>query len=113
MSDTTPSPLSDIGPSIVRTLAPIFVGWIISLVALAGVEVDADQRLALLTLATALIQALYYLAVRWLETRWPWFGILLGSRKQPTYANAKTIPGEVDPGEPLVSSDGGEWDEDH
>ena len=66
--------------SIIRTLVPLIVGWLLSLAILRGVDADS-----LTELVTAGVTALYYVAVRLLErvdARWGW---LLGAKGQPVY----------------------------
>ncbi|WP_353707595.1 hypothetical protein ABRQ22_17190 [Cellulosimicrobium sp. ES-005] len=77
--------MTDFVLSLVRTVVPIGVGALISWLALRGVEVEESAQNALISGATALIIAAYYAAARALETRWPWFGYLLGTRSEPTY----------------------------
>lgn len=87
--------LSDIKDSIIRTVTPLIVGWLLSVLALINVEVTPDTRASLIGLVTAVLSALYYIVVRWAEQRWPGLGWLLGKPVQPVYVNAKTIPGEA------------------
>lgn len=85
-------------PSLVRTLVPLIVGWVLSL-PLTPVVLDvlavttADAGRAVTAAATAVITAVYYVAVRWLETHGrPRLGWLLGWAAQPTdYAAAADL----------------------
>ncbi len=70
---------------VIRTWVPIAVGAVISWLATRGMTVDADTQLGLITAATGLIQAGYYLAVRLVAEKFPWAGILLGSNHAPSY----------------------------
>lgn len=91
--------MNDFITSLIRTNVPIvvgaFVAWLISL----GIEVPEGSEGPLVVGLTALIIALYYTAVRWLETKWPAFGYLLGSKREPAYPGAGTddndAPGEM------------------
>lgn len=69
--------------SIIRTLVPIGVGQIVALLALASVILDQATKDALGTVLGGLITAVYYLAIRLLEQRWPAIGVLLGLAKTP------------------------------
>jgi ABC-type transport system involved in cytochrome c biogenesis permease component len=78
--------------SVIRTWVPIivgsFIGWLLSL----GVEVGEDAQAALTLALGALATALYYAFVRWLETKFPSAGILLGYIRQPVYVDPTRSP---------------------
>lgn len=81
--------ISDYVASVIRTIVPTAVGAIIAWAISLGITLPADAK-DLLTPALAFVAGiLYYLAVRWLEKRWPKLGVLLGVPKQPVY-NALT-----------------------
>lgn len=69
-------------PSIVRTVVPWVVGWVIAQAARYGFDLDASQ---VGLLFDAVIMGGYYTAVRWAEERWPWVGVLLGWPVAPRY----------------------------
>lgn len=81
-------------PSIVRTVVPYIVGYIIYIVGVAilrftGTEVDLSGLSNFLEqMLVVALSALYYWVARWLErnknSKWGW---LLGSNKQPVYGN--------------------------
>ena len=71
---------TDILLSITRTLVPMIVGAISA--TFIGPFIDQAQ---LRDLLAGLIAALYYTAVRFIETKFPAAGIFLGSRAKPTY----------------------------
>lgn len=76
--------ISDILASIIRTVVPLVVGWLISLPITKALGLSSDQ---LTTLVTAGVTAVYYLLVRVLEQYVsPRFGWLLGLAKTPSYA---------------------------
>ncbi len=78
--------MNDYVLSLVRTWVPIGVAWVLTYAAVRwGVVLDEDISGQLATGATAVVAALYYALVRALETRWPWFGKLLGRAKPPAY----------------------------
>jgi len=66
--------------SIKRTLVPIVVGAVAA--SFLGEYVDLASLERVLS---GIISAVYYLVVRFLETKNPEVGILLGSKAQPTY----------------------------
>ncbi len=75
--------------SLVRTLVPLAVGWVLSLwltgAVLGFFGIEATTAADYLTqLATVLLTAAYYSLVRLLEKyAGPYWGILLGWTKQP------------------------------
>ena len=71
-------------PSIVRTLVPVAVGQLVALAASAGLEVPGDVQDALVVLLGFAVTTVYYLAVRWLEQKFPKLGMLLGWAAIPT-----------------------------
>lgn len=71
-------------PSIVRTLVPVAVGQLVALAASAGLEVPEDVEAALVALLGFTVTTVYYLAVRWLEQKFPKIGMLLGWAAVPT-----------------------------
>lgn len=96
MSDTTPMPsLGDVVTGFIRTIVPMIVGWLVALAASFEITLDDGTVASLNGLLTVLFGALYYLIVRFAERRWPGIGWLLGSPKQPTYVNSKTIKGST------------------
>jgi hypothetical protein len=81
--------LSDYLVSLVRTVVPTAIASFLTWVAVNyDIVLDESTSASLAIGATGLVLALYYGIVRALETRWSWFGALLGSSKQPTYARA-------------------------
>lgn len=74
----------DLLVSLRRTLVPMIVGLVAGSF-LAG-YVDAAS---LDKVVSGVVTAVYYLAVRLLESKVPAFGVLLGSRKQPVYIDPK------------------------
>lgn len=72
--------------SLVRTAVPAAVGGLLTwLAARWGIVLDEKSSAEAMALATALAVAAYYALVRALETRWPWFGKLLGTAQRPAY----------------------------
>ena len=81
--------MADLVPSLIRTYVPILVGQVAAWLALKGVQLDEQTVLAAATALGGIISALYYLAVRLLEQKFPQLGILLGSTKKPEYTEPK------------------------
>lgn len=87
MSAPTPigTAISDYVASIVRTVVPTFVGAVIAWLISLGITLPASAK-DLLTSGLGFVAAIiYYLLVRWLESKWPKLGVLLGIPKQPVY----------------------------
>lgn len=72
----------DLSTSFQRTFIPIFVGWVITLLAKNHIDVDAN-------LLQAFVTSLYYGVLRALEVKWPKLGVFLGSQKKPAYTDEK------------------------
>jgi hypothetical protein len=82
--------LNDYVLSSIRTYVPVVVGVVLTYLATHfNVVLPEDASAGLLIAVTGVVVGLYYGLVRALETRWPWFGKLLGSSKQPEYYAAK------------------------
>ena len=110
--------------AVIRTAVPAFVGYVIALLITAIPAVgdairvlDAQIVVAgvagvtvlglLQAAAVAAVVALYYLAARWLGSRWPLVErFLLGSSKTPRYAEPAIL-------EPVVMPLPGESREDY
>jgi hypothetical protein len=80
--------------SIIRTYVPIIVGALASwLLVTFAFQLEADVQAHLIIALTGLLQAVYYAAVRALETRFPGVGVLLGAAKTPdTYSKGEGVP---------------------
>lgn len=74
--------ISDYLVSLIRTFVPAVVGYLLSV--LAGFGVDVDNA-ALEVVISGLFIGGYYALVRVLENLHPWFGVLLGWVATPTY----------------------------
>lgn len=82
--------LSDFIISWIRTAVPAGVGAVLAfLSAKAGVVIDEATSTAGVVFFTGILSAAYYAAVRLLEARWPWFGLLLLAKRPPSYAPAE------------------------
>ena len=74
--------MSDAIVSLIRTIVPVIVG--LALAGLLKLGIDVDET-ALATVVDGVIIGAYYALARWLESKWPNLGWLLGAPKQPTY----------------------------
>lgn len=74
--------MSDYVISLIRTVVPMAVGWLATVLIGAGIEFDT---VALEAALVSLISAAWYALTRWLETRYPRFGWLLGYPSSPAY----------------------------
>jgi hypothetical protein len=78
--------VSDLGLSVIRTWVPIGVGFVIGWVVSFGLfDVSAADQAGVTAWCIAGATALYYVAVRWAETKWPQVGWLLGVPRTPAY----------------------------
>lgn len=65
-------------PSIVRTLVPVAVGQLIAWLATLGMTVPEDVETALTVILGFVVTTVYYVAIRFLEQKFPKLGALLG-----------------------------------
>jgi len=69
--------------SVIRTVVPYAVGTgLVWLADKTGLTIPDEPAK---TIVTGLVAAGYYAAVRALEARWPFFGVLLGYKAAPEY----------------------------
>jgi len=102
--DVEPQPQvpTQIFPSLVRTIVPMIVGWVIAQLAVHGLSLPPGT---VEQVVTWLITAAYYGAVRLLETRFkPVWGWLLGLPKAPTY-QAQAAPSTTSPSGAVATVD--------
>lgn len=78
MADTSTPAL----PSVVRTIVPFLTALLITKLAEWGLDIDPGDAQGLVV---AVVGSVYYVAVRFVEQKFPGAGWLLGSKKQPTY----------------------------
>lgn len=77
--------------ALIRTYVPIGVGFVLTLLARKyGVVIDDTISTSLTAGLAALVAAIYYAAVKLLETKFPKLGWLLGYAATPTYDKATT-----------------------
>lgn len=70
--------------SLKRTLIPIVIGAVA-----ASFLADYVDPLALERVLSGVISAVYYVVVRFVETKFPGAGVLLGAKTQPVYETTK------------------------
>jgi hypothetical protein len=71
---------------IIRTVIPLAVAFVVSLLARIAIPIDPAVVDELSSGLGLLVASLYYIGVAWLERRWAWFGWLLGVARNPVYA---------------------------
>ena len=71
--------------SIVRTLVPFLVGYVVSLLVTQGVDVSENFEDQLSGFLTFAFGAIYYVAVRLLARKFPKLEWLLGIPTKPSY----------------------------
>jgi hypothetical protein len=81
--------MSDFATSLIRTITPMIVGYVLAALASAGVKLDDAAAANLGAFMAALFSALYYAVVRIIEKTHPQAGLLLGSVKKVTYMEPK------------------------
>lgn len=82
--DTEPVP-GTFKTSVIRTVVPFVVGWVVTLLVSKGINVDDNLRTQLASAVTVLVGSAYYIVIRLLEKAKPKVGVLLGAAKPPTY----------------------------
>lgn len=98
--DRSPARGVTLKPALIRTYVPVAVGALITLLAGWNIQVGADARTALVAGGTGVATAAYYTIVHVLETRWPFFSVLLGSTAVPSY----TAPNETATTDPATAT---------
>lgn len=83
-------------PSFVRTLVPLAVGQIVSFAATLGIEMTEDQETAFTVVLGFVVAAVWYIAVRFIEQKWPKVGILLGWWATPDGYTSAKVKGAVE-----------------
>lgn len=78
MADTTTPAL----PSVIRTVVPYLTALLIAKLAEWGLDINPGDAQGLVV---AVVGSVYYVAVRFVEQKWPNAGWLLGSKRQPQY----------------------------
>lgn len=71
--------------STIRTVVPVVVGTVAAFLAAKGVNLDPNALAGLTAFLSGLFTAVYYVAARYLEHKFPKAGYLLGTPKKPTY----------------------------
>lgn len=73
--------------AFLRTLIPMLIGWLISLIPQTIFVIDSATQTTIVLAVITTTQGAYYVAIKWLETQAPWFSVLLGGKpgSSPTY----------------------------
>jgi len=79
----------EIKTSVIRTVTPMVVGFVVAILAARGIEGDAEFKANLFATAQLLVSGVYYVVVRFIEIKYPKFGILLGVAKSPEYTTGE------------------------
>lgn len=83
--------MSDLVLSYIRTFVPVGVATVLTwLASKYGIILPEEMSTQLAIAVTGLVIGIYYAIVRGLESRWPWFGKLLGAARQPEYQDKTT-----------------------
>lgn len=73
-------------PAIVRTIAPMIAGWLLTMLADRAGIIPSEQQTAEWTSAiTVLVGAAYYVLIRKGSSRFPWLEKLLLNSEKPNY----------------------------
>jgi hypothetical protein len=80
--------VADMKDSVVRTVTPYVVGFIMVKAAERGLDWDAEQVTGAVTVAAG---SVYYVFARLLEDLNPKMGVLLGVAKKPAYPEKSAL----------------------
>lgn len=90
--------MNNILTSVIRTVVPTIVGSITGFLAARGINVDEGTKAQLTAVLSTIFTGVYYVVARYLETKFPKLGWLLGSPKQPVYGEPLELSkGEYEP----------------
>ena len=78
--------MNDTLVSLIRTWVPVVVGTALAYLSRHGLDIKVDPFAA-----TAIVVSIYYAVARALEKRWPFFGWLLGTPKEPAYEGTPPV----------------------
>lgn len=95
-------------PSLIRTLVPLIVQFLVAQLARRGIDAGPYSEL-LAQLVGALVAAIYYAGVRFLESHRKAFGWLLGRPTAPSYDPPARAGDDVPvavPADPVPAGDG-------
>jgi heme/copper-type cytochrome/quinol oxidase subunit 1 len=81
--------LQSIFTSIVRTMVPYIIGGLVSFLTTLGVQAELEFVAGLTSLLTLVFGTIYYIAARFVETKYPDLGWLLGVPVQPKYVDKR------------------------
>ena len=77
--------MDNLALSLIRTYVPLAVGAFVAWLLTLGVDISDSVQASVVVALTGLLQAIYYTAVRLLESKFPVVGKLLGASSAPKY----------------------------
>lgn len=77
--------MNDIVTSAVRTVVPYVIGAVVAWLGNKGLHVNSAQVASATAIVTFGVGSVYYVLVRFLESKVPKLGFLLGVPSKPTY----------------------------
>jgi len=90
--------------ALVRTVVPTLVGAFAAFLLTAGIELDEETKTSLAVALTGLFAGAYYALVRYVASKLPWTGWLLGHPAVPTYEMPKALQKTVAKKAPTTAS---------
>lgn len=82
--------MSNLVTAIIRTIIPVIVGYLATWLIGLGVNLDQTVWDGFSNQLVLILSGVYYAAVAWAETHWPWVGWLLGLARRPAYGVGTT-----------------------
>lgn len=77
-------------PALIRTLVPILVGHLLTLLARHfNIIINEESQLQMIAAFQTIVTILYYAVIRQLAEKYPWIEILLGSSQVPYYRRVR------------------------
>lgn len=77
--------MSNLITAIIRTIVPVIVGYLTTWLISLGINLDQTIWDGFSNQLVLIVSGVYYAAVAWAETHWPWVGWLLGLARRPAY----------------------------
>lgn len=77
--------------ALVRTIVPTLVGAFAAFLLTAGIELDDETKNAMAVALTGLFAGGYYALIRFIASKLPWTGWLLGHPAVPVYEMPKEL----------------------
>jgi hypothetical protein len=77
--------------ALVRTIVPTLVGAFATVLLTAGIELDEETKTAVAVALTGLFAGTNYAIIRYIASKVPWTGWLLGHPAVPVYEMPKAL----------------------